>query len=141
MLDERLGLGLGRDMDGAHPHGMRYTQVAWIILEHRGAVGGQPVERKDRLEGLALGLGDEARVFHAVDRVEQPLEPTMRDDATGIGLGPVGVDDAPAASVVPWSRQQRWRRASASGCSTPSVRITQAVILTLIWSNSAISGG
>ena len=68
--------GFGGDVDGFHAHVMRGGKVARIIFEHGGSGGVEPILRKDRLEGGAFGFGAKARVFDAVNRIEQAREAT-----------------------------------------------------------------
>ena len=99
VLDMRRGIGLGCDMDGAHPERVRDGQVAGVILEH-GATGGvEAVPGEDRGEGLRIGLGVEFGMLDAVDRVEQARKPPCRQDFLGIGCAGVGVDDLAARKL------------------------------------------
>ncbi len=79
MFDEIGGFGFGGDQHGAQSHRMGHGKIAWIILEHRGAGLCQPVDGKNRLKGGALGFGDQACVFNAVDGIKYLAQSTMSD--------------------------------------------------------------
>ena len=98
-------LGLGRHMDRPHPHRMGRSQVAGVVLEHRGDIGLHPVQRKDRLERGALGLGPEPGMFHAIDRIKNAVQPACVQNTLGIGAAAVGVDDPPPRQIRDPRRQ------------------------------------
>ena len=98
---------LGRDVDGAHAHGMRGGQIAGIILEHRGTGGGQAVDGKDRLKGSAFRFGAEIGVFNAVNRIKNAGQATGLQYFFSIGGVGVGIDDAPARQRLDPGGQQR----------------------------------
>lgn len=82
-----------RDMYGAHPHGMGGGKVAWVVLEHGCRFRWQSVGAENPCKGFGFGFRNEARVFNAIDRIEQPIQPTRLKHPLRIGGAAVGIDD------------------------------------------------
>ncbi len=72
VVNMRRLVGVGGDMNGAHPHGMRRGEVTRLILEHGGAFGQHPVARENGGKGLRLGFGAKSRMLDAVNRIKHP---------------------------------------------------------------------
>ena len=87
---------VGADQNRPHPHRMRDSQVARVILEHRAGAGGQAVQCKHRLERGLLGFGNKPGMFNAVNRVKHLSQAAPAQHIMGIGTAAVGEHDPPA---------------------------------------------
>ena len=83
-------------MHRAHAQVVGHGKVAWVILKHCGLQWVQLVLGKDRIKSAALGLGQEARMLHAIDRIKQARQAACVQHTLGVGGAAIGIDDPPA---------------------------------------------